>query len=79
MKYTKYLIIGLLLMSCTSNTRARKWGGNEDIKLQPNEVLVNMTWKESSLWILTKDTISNTFYFREDSPYGVMEGQVTIK
>jgi hypothetical protein len=39
----------ILLYSCTDNSRARKWGGTENVTLLPNEKLVNLTWKETQL------------------------------
>lgn len=70
------------LFSCTSNERARNFGGTEHIKLEPGERLVNVTWKQDDLWVLTKQDTSNytptTYTFKEKSSYGVMEGQIVI-
>lgn len=79
MKSIIFLIILLTTVGCTDNSKARGWGGTEEITLNPHERLLTMTWKESSLWLLTVDTISGINYFREKSPYGVMEGQVIVK
>jgi len=59
---------------------ARQFGGSETIELKPGERLVNLTWKETNLWILTKqDTTKPTTYsFKEKSSFGIAEGQVTI-
>jgi hypothetical protein len=72
-------IAALSLASCTDNVRARHWGGVEEIKLKPNEVVLNVTWKENEMWICTKDTVSGVTYFREKSSWGVMEGTVILK
>jgi len=77
-KITYIVLLSVLMSSCTSNEMARKFGGNETVELQPNRVLVNVTWKENNMWILTKDTITNQMYFNEKSSYGLMEGQVTF-
>lgn len=69
----------LTFLSCTDNQRARKFGGKEEIQLKPNEVLINITWKESNMWVLTKDTTTNIKYFRENSNWGVWEGEIIIK
>jgi hypothetical protein len=69
----------ILLYSCTDNSRARKWGGTENVTLLPNEKLVNLTWKETQLWVLTLDTTTNTYYFREKSQFGVLQGTVIVK
>ena len=72
-------IAALSLVSCTDNQRAKHWGGTEEITLKPNEVVLNVTWKESQMWICTKDTATGVVYFREKSNWGVMEGTVILK
>ena len=72
-------IVLLVLASCTDNERARRFGGTEQVELKPNEVVLNVTWKENEMWICTKDTTTNTVYFREKSSWGVMEGTVILK
>ena len=82
------LIVIVLLMavvaacttSCTANERARNFGGTEHITLDKGERLVNMTWKQDDLWVLTKQdsTKPSTYTFREKSSYGVMEGKIVI-
>ena len=71
------------LTACTSNTSARYYGGTTTIKLDPNRKFVDITWKEDSLWVLTKpmleSDIAETYYFEEDSRYGLWEGTVVIK
>ena len=80
MKKTILIIaVALGLYSCTANVRARHWGGTEKIVLEDHEVLLNATWKENELWVLTKDTISNVSHFREHSSWGVVEGEVQFK
>jgi hypothetical protein len=73
------LISGFTLFSCTENQRARSFGGSEEIKLRKNEILTNMTWKKTNLWIQTIDTISNISYFREKSSLGWVEGEIIVK
>jgi uncharacterized lipoprotein YehR (DUF1307 family) len=72
-------IAAMSLASCTDNERARRFGGTEEVKLKPNEVVLNVTWKENEMWVCTKDTTTNTVYFREKSSWGVMEGTVILK
>lgn len=72
-------IAALTLASCTDNERAKNFGGTEQIKLNPNEVVLNVTWKETQMWICTRDTVTNTVYFREKSNWGMMEGTVILK
>jgi hypothetical protein len=67
---------------CTDNSRARSFGGSMTEKLPPGEKLVNVTWKETDLWILTRPMQAGetpgTYTFKEKSTYGVMEGTITI-
>jgi hypothetical protein len=74
-----FVLSTLFLISCTENDRARKFGGTEEITLKENEVLVNITWKETNMWILTQDTITGIHYFREKSKWDLMNGKVVIK
>jgi hypothetical protein len=37
-----------------------------------------MSWKQESLWIITKDTVTGICYGREDSNFGILEGRVII-
>lgn len=74
------LFVSLLYIGCTNNTRAKVWGGTMTIDLQPNQKLVDVTWKETSLWYMTKPMTQNdipeTYEFIEDSNWGVVEGKV---
>ena len=69
----------LSLFSCTDNQRARNFGGSETIELPEHRVLVNCTWKQDDLWLLTKDTTTGKMYFNEKSSWGVMEGEINFK
>lgn len=72
--------IGLLTaFSCTDNSRARNWGGTEEIQLKENHTLLGVTWKENNMWILTKDTVTDINYFKEKSNWGTLEGTIIIK
>ena len=74
------IICCMLLTGC--NPVARKMGGDMTVHLKPGEKLVNVTWKEASLWFLTRPMKTNdsveTYKFKEDSTWGVLEGTVTI-
>lgn len=78
MKTTLAILVLVVAMGCTENQRARQFGGTEKIDLKPNEILVNVTWKNDQMWILTQDTITHINYFREKSSYGIWEGEVII-
>jgi hypothetical protein len=75
----KIICIGLLFASCTDNQMARSFGGTEKIKIRKHEIILNVTWKEDNMWVCTKDTITNTVYFREKSSFGKLEGSVIFK
>ena len=80
MKKLIFITITILgLVSCTDNERARRFGGTEEVSLKPNEIVLNVTWKENQMWICTKDTTNGVVYFREKSSWGVMEGTVILK
>jgi len=67
------------MVSCTDNQMARKYGGTEEVKLKPNEVVLNVTWKQDDMWICSKDTLTGVVYFREKSNWGLVEGTVIFK
>ena len=79
----KKLLLGAILLfstlSCTGNQRARTFGGEETIELPKNRVLLNATWKQADLWLLTKDTLTNEVFFNEKSNWGVLEGTIKFK
>lgn len=82
MKKIFILITVLFLVSCTDNEMARKYGGSETIHLPEGKKLVNITWKEEHLWILTTNLTPNdtpqTYQFKETSSWGLLEGTITI-
>ena len=79
----KILIIAAVaisfLASCTDNQRARQFGGTETVDIPEGRILVNCTWKQDDLWILTKDTTTGKMYFNEKSSFGVLEGEINFK
>ena len=72
-------LVTLLLLSCTDNQRARNFGGKEVVELPKNRILLNATWKNVDLWLLTKDTITNQIYFNENSNWGILEGSIEFR
>lgn len=65
-----------------SQSAAKNFGGDYTLKLPKNEKLVMITWKDDSLWYLTKsmteDDIAETYKFQESTDLGIMEGVVTV-
>lgn len=79
----KILIFGLLaLFSCTQNVKVKEYGGTGEINLDTNERLVNITFKDANLWMLTKydsTKAPSTYFFKEQSSYGIWQGTYIIK
>lgn len=67
------------LASCTANERARRFGGTETIDIPEGRILVNCTWKQNDLWLLTKDTTTGKMYFNEKSSWGMVEGEINFE
>lgn len=72
-----------LFRGCSEQSMTRSWGGEMEVSLEPNEKLVEVTWKDDSLWILTKemteDDIEENYKFFEKDALGMLEGTVYIK
>ena len=68
------------LSSCTENKMTRQFGGSTTVELPAGEKLVEVTWKDDNIWILTEpmdsDYTPKTKIFREDSSWGVLKGEV---
>ena len=60
----------------------RKAPGDMTLELEPGQKLEMITWKEDSLWYLTRpmrdDEEPETHTFQQSSEFGVFEGTVTI-
>ena len=78
MKKLVISLFALTLLSCTDNNRAKNFGGTEIVNLEPNEIFINSTWKDSNLWIITHDTVNDVYFMREKSSFGVLEGVIVI-
>lgn len=76
-------LLALTTISCTENSRAKSFGGKMTVDLPQGEKLIEATWKEGDLWYLTRPRRANetteTYIFREESSFGVMEGTVIFK
>jgi len=76
------IVMGVVVTSCTENNRVKNWGGEGNINLPKGRKLVNVTWKETEIWYLTRPMDSNdvaeTYQFQEESSWGVMEGTYNI-
>lgn len=80
-----FLIIAVMLFatSCTKQQRARRFGGDIEISIDPGWKLVEATWKDDNLWIFIEpmedDYVPKTKVFKEESSFGIMEGSITFK
>ena len=78
------LAIGVIAMlgSCTENNRVKNWGGEGTINLPKGRKLVNVTWKNTQVWYLTRPMtstdVAETYQFHEESSWGMMEGTYNI-
>lgn len=76
------LLLTIALFSCTENTMVKNYGGKGSYTLDTNEKLVNVTWKDDQLWILTRPMTEKdsavTYNFKEKSSFGLIEGSYTI-
>lgn len=87
MKRILHLIVALslafALTSCTENERARAYGGTQTIELPAGRKLINMTWKETDLWLQTRPMREGehpeTSTFEEKSRFGIFEGTIIVK
>ena len=80
--------IYILLLSATvigfsgCQSAARNLGGDITLELEPGLKLEEITWKEDSLWYLTRpmreDEKPETHVFKQSSEWGVFEGSVTV-
>ena len=77
------VLIICLTSACTEKKLARNFGGTTTTTLPKGQKLVIATWKEDSLWILTRqmraDETPETYNFKEHSSYGIAEGTAIIK
>lgn len=83
----KKAILAIVLVAAIAVLSGCQWatktvGGSYTVELPADTKLVNVTWKDSNLWYLTRpmeeDDEAETYKFHEDSNFGVLEGTVTI-
>ena len=77
------LTILTLVMSFTGcQSITKSFGGDMTLRLEPNQKLEMITWKDDSLWYLTKpmteDDIAEMHTFQQSSNFGIIEGTVTV-
>ena len=81
-----FMMIVVLLVaickSCSNQSMTKNWGGEMDMYLDPNRKLVEVAWKDDSIWYLTKpmtdDDIAEEYEFAESDAIGLLEGTLRI-
>lgn len=83
MKSVKIILVLLVLLSisgCTSQQRAKKYGGTAKVELDRGQRLLEVTWKGDELWYLTEPMddsyVPKEKVFQEKSSMGIIEGKV---
>ena len=74
------ITVGTIMTGCQG--AARSFGGSITLRLDPGLKLEEITWKDDSLWYLTRpmreDEVPETHTFQQSSEWGVFEGTVTV-
>lgn len=76
------MILSMVTLSGCEQTVAKNYGGDMTIDLSPGEKLETITWKDDSLWYLTRPMregeTAETHVFKQSTAMGVFEGTVII-
>ena len=81
-KMLNSILIVFMLMTLLTGCQSvvKSMGGS--MILEPNQKLEEITWKDDSLWYLTRpmteNDIAETHTFQQSTDFGVFEGTVTI-
>lgn len=74
------MAIAISIEGCHYTTKY--FGGEMTVELSPGQKLEEITWKDDSLWILSRpmrdDETPETHMFYENSEFGVLEGTITV-
>ena len=75
--------LAVSVMSCTDNNRAKNYGGSITKNVPRGYKLVNVTWKNESLWIFIRPMEDGyqpvESRFQEKSTHGLVEGTIIFK
>lgn len=76
------LLLFVLCVATSCQSAAKSFGGTVTLNLEPGKKLEEITWKDDSLWYLTrdmrKDETAETHTFQQSSEWGVFEGKVIV-
>lgn len=79
-----FILVILIIVVCMFRPQnvAKNFGGNMTVDLPADTKLEEITWKDDSLWYLTRpmrdDEEAEVHTFQQSSNFGVFEGTVTI-
>lgn len=80
------IVVSLLILGCIrgcSQISAKSFGGTTTMQLDPGRKLVNVTWKEKQLWLVTAqrpvEEKPQTYTFEERTTLGILQGKVIIE
>lgn len=76
-------LFAVLLSGCGSQYVAKHLGGTTTVDLPAGQKLIHVTWKDDSLWYLTRPMTeaetAEMYSFQESSNLGLLEGTVIIQ
>lgn len=76
------MLLFVLFTATSCQGAAKSFGGTITLDLEPGKKLEEITWKEDSLWYLTRDMregeTAETHTFQQSSEFGVFEGTVIV-
>ncbi|MFT6125799.1 MAG: hypothetical protein ACJAVA_000240 [Flavobacteriaceae bacterium] len=82
LKTAVVLILLITLGACTSNQRAKSFGGTAKLEIPCGQKVINITWKGEDLWYSTipmeEDYVPKIHSFKEQSSFGLMEGNYLL-
>ncbi|MBP6860604.1 MAG: hypothetical protein KBC38_03540 [Candidatus Pacebacteria bacterium] len=80
--YAAALLATFAAAGCTEQERVKAFGGTMTLEIPACVKLVNMTWKETNLWYLTRPLkageVTETHSFNESSSFGTFEGTIHV-
>lgn len=72
----------IMTMAGCQQAVTRSLGGDMTVELEPDQKLEIITWKEDSLWYLTRpmreDEEPETHTFQQSTDFDIFEGTVTV-
>lgn len=83
MKRIAILIFSLIALVGCDQVLTKHYGGEMTIEVEKGYKVTNATWKEDELWYFIEpmehDYVPKTKILKEDSVYGIVEGDVIFK